>query len=90
MAEQIFKKETVWGGGTSDNFIGEDEITVTITLNEYRNLVTEVASKEYDLQKEREKTKEANRKAQSYKDKLESLIEKLNGDDGDDGDEDAD
>ena len=87
MAEQIFKKETGWGGETSDNFIGEDEITVTITLNEYRNLVKEVASKEYDLQKEREKTSEANRKAQSYKDKLESLIEKLNGDDGD---EDAD
>ena len=87
MAEQIFKKETGWGGGTSDNFIGEDEITVTITLNEYRELVKEVALKEYDLQKEREKTSEANRKAQSYKEKLESLIEKLNGDDGD---EDAD
>ena len=82
MAEQIFKKETGWGGGTSDNFIGEDEITVTITLNEYRNLVTEVASKYYDIQKEREKTSEANRKAQSYKEKLESLIEKLNGYDG--------
>lgn len=78
MAEQIFKKETAWSG-TADNFIGEDEIIVTITLNEYRNLVKEVARKDYDLEKEREKTREEARKAQSYKDKLEALIAKLNG-----------
>lgn len=78
MAEQIFKKETAWCG-TSDNFIGEDEITVTITINEYRNLVKEVALKEYDLKKEREKTNEANKTANAYKAKLEALIEKLNG-----------
>ena len=77
MADQIFKKETFWG--TADNFVGEDEITVTITLNEYRNLVNEVARKDYDLEKEREKTREEARKAQAYKDKLEALIEKLNG-----------
>ena len=78
MAEQIFKKETAWSG-ISDNFIGEDEIIVTITLNEYRNLVKEVAMKDYDLQKEREKTSEANKKADAYKSKLDALIEKLNG-----------
>lgn len=86
MAEQIFKKETEWSG-ISDNFIGEDEIIVTITLNEYRNLVREVAKKDYDLEKEREKTREANKTANAYKAKLEALIEKLNG--GED-DEDAD
>ena len=78
MAEQIFKKETYWGG-TADNFIGEDEIVITITLNEYRNLVKEVALKDYDLKKERDKTSEANKKADAYKAKLEALIEKLNG-----------
>lgn len=77
MAEQIFKKETYWG--SSDNFVGEDEITVTITINEYRNLVKEVALKDYDLKKEREKTTEANKAANAYKAKLEALIEKLNG-----------
>lgn len=86
MAEQIFKKETAWSG-ISDNFVGEDEIIVTITLNEYRNLVREVAKKDYDLEKEREKTREANKKADAYKEKLEALIEKLNGVDED---EDAD
>lgn len=86
MAEQIFKKETAWSG-TADNFFGEDEITVTITLNEYRNLVKEVARKDYDLEKEREKTREANKNADSYKAKLEALIEKLNGvEDGEDAD----
>lgn len=78
MAEQTFKKETGWGASGHD-FIGEDEITVTITLNEYRNLVKEVAKKDYDIQKEREKTTEANNKANAYKAKLEALIEKLNG-----------
>ena len=77
MADQIFKKEALWG--TCDNFIGDGEITVTITLNEYRNLVKEVALKDYDLKKEREKTSEANKKADAYKAKLEALIEKLNG-----------
>lgn len=86
MAEQIFKKETAWVE-TSDNFIGEDEIVVTITLNEYRNLVKEVAKKEYDLQKERDKTFEAKKTADAYKAKLEALIEKLNGvEDGEDDD----
>ena len=77
MADQIFKKETTWGA--ADNFVGDGEITVTITLNEYRNLVKEVALKDYDLKKEREKTSEANKKADAYKAKLEALIEKLNG-----------
>ena len=39
----------------------------------------EVALKDYDLKKEREKTSEANKKADAYKAKLEALIEKLNG-----------
>lgn len=78
MAEQIFKKETSWSG-TTDNFVGEDEIVVTITINEYRNLVKEVAKKDYDIEKEREKTREANKTANAYKAKLEALIEKLNG-----------
>ena len=77
MADQIFKKETTWGN--ENNFVGDGEITVTITLNEYRNLVKEVALKDYDLKKERDKTSEANKKADAYKAKLEALIEKLNG-----------
>lgn len=77
MAEQIFKKETTWGN--ENNFVGDGEITVTITLGEYRDLVKQVALKDYDMEKERKRTFEAVKKAQSYKDKLEALIEKLNG-----------
>ena len=85
MAEQIFKKETTWGN--EGNFVGDSEITVTITLGEYRKLVKEVTLKDSDLQKERDRTIEANKKANSYKDKLEALIEKLNGvEDGEDAD----
>ena len=76
MADQIFKKETNWND--DDNFVCEDEITVTITLNEYRNLVKKDAINDYAIEKEREKTREANKNADAYKAKLEELIEKLN------------
>lgn len=52
MAEQIFKKECDYG--KCNNFVGESEITVTITLNEYRDLVTEKATKDSDIAKAEE------------------------------------
>lgn len=50
MAEQIFKKECDYSSNRND-FIGESEITVTITLGEYRKLVTEKATKDSDIAK---------------------------------------
>ena len=38
MAEQTFKKEAHWNAAV-DDFYGEDEITITITLHEYRELI---------------------------------------------------
>ena len=35
----------------NNNYIAEGEITITITLNEYRNLVSEVAKKQVDIEK---------------------------------------
>jgi hypothetical protein len=35
----------------SNNFIAEGEIVITITLNEYRNLISEVAKKQVDIEK---------------------------------------
>ena len=85
MADQIFKKETNWDN--DNNFVCEDEITVTITLNEYRNLVKKDAINDYAIEKEREKAREANNNADAYKAKLEELIEKLNGvEDGEEAD----
>lgn len=48
MAEQVFKKETEYGTN-ENNFIGESEITVTITLNEYRELVSRKATRDKDV-----------------------------------------
>lgn len=36
---------------TKDNFALNGEITVTITLSEYRKLIKEVATKKYDIEK---------------------------------------
>lgn len=35
----------------SNNYIAEGEIVITITLNEYRNLISEVAKKQVDIEK---------------------------------------
>lgn len=50
MADQTFKKETDWGVSKYD-FTGESEITVTITLAEYRYLVSAEAKKEHETSK---------------------------------------
>ena len=48
MADQIFKKETEYNVN-ENNFVGESEITVTITLNEYRELVGIKATRDKDV-----------------------------------------
>lgn len=44
------KKIEGWGTSLTD-FKAENELTVEITLNEYRKLVEDVATKEYDIEK---------------------------------------
>lgn len=53
MAEQKFSKDTNWGN--VNDFYGEDEITVTITLREYRELLK--ASFKFDKMDELERVK---------------------------------
>ena len=48
MADQTFKKETEYNVN-ENNFVGESEITVTITLNEYRTLVSHMATRDKDV-----------------------------------------
>lgn len=45
------KKIDDYYNGSKDNFSLEGEIVVTITLSEYRNLIKEVATKEYDIKR---------------------------------------
>ncbi len=49
MAEMKYKKETDYG--RENDFVGEDEITVAITLNEYRQLVEFHANGENRIEK---------------------------------------
>lgn len=58
MADQIFKKETEYNVN-ENNFIGESEITVTITLNEYRELVSHMATRDNDVKSAEKEAREA-------------------------------
>ena len=71
--------------GNADNFQHPDEIMVTITLKEYRELVSSKASKESDMNRIRNDYYE---KEKEYKARIEKLERKLLDDDDDDkGDE---
>lgn len=74
MAEQVFEKKTEWGAYKND-FIGQDEITVTITLCEYRELVARNAKHEEELRKARDEKYEAEKKADALRAKLDKLLE---------------
>lgn len=43
--EQVYGKKVESYHDSTDNYIAENEVTVTITLSEYRKLVQEVATK---------------------------------------------
>ena len=58
MADQIFKKETEYNVN-ENNFVGESEITVTITLNEYRHLVSHMATRDKDVKSAESEAREA-------------------------------
>ena len=45
------KKLNRWGIGNADNFKEEKELTVEITLSEYRELIKDVATSKYQIDK---------------------------------------
>lgn len=69
MAEQIFKKKTEWTDEIN-NYVGESEITVTITLCEYRELIRDNALSY-------RKITELTNKIDDLKDKVAELENKL-------------
>lgn len=62
------KKEI--GYGTENNFLGESEITVTITLAEYRNLVAFKAQYEGEINKKALQIFEKNKEIDKLKEAL--------------------
>lgn len=73
MAEQIFKKETEWGINKND-FAGESEIMVRITLHEYRELVEKNAKTDQRIKEAEEETYKARNEAREAKEKLERVL----------------
>lgn len=73
----LSKKLETWSSDKTDNFKEEKELTVEITLNEYRNLVKEVATKEYDIGKangDKWAAKSENEKLKTEVKELESTV----------------
>lgn len=69
MAEQIFRKDCAWK--CDHDFIGADEITVTITLAEYRELVKADSTWE-------NKYRELNGRNDELRTRVEELERKIN------------
>ena len=77
MAEETFKKEVDYRGNIND-FRGDCEIMVTITLHEYRELVEKNAKHAEELRKAELKYCEEYKKACALREKLDKLLETVN------------
>lgn len=77
MEEDLLKKKIDSWGTELNDFKAENELTVEITLSEYRKLVKGIATKEYDIEKankDKYTREEENRK---LKEKNENLMNEL-------------
>lgn len=59
------------------NFVEEKELSVTITLDEYRDLVKTKGIYTFELEKEKDQTREARIKADSYMNQNKALKDEL-------------
>lgn len=79
MAEQVFKKVTEYSD-EKNNYIGEGEITVTITLSEYRELVSIKAVNDKlvnDANKDKYSRESENQRLKKENDELKSELYEL-------------
>ena len=86
MAEQTFKKETEWGTNKND-FAGESEIMVRITLHEYSELIEKNANTEQRINEAEEKAYKAKKDADEARAKMEKLLSLASSGDEVDDDE---
>lgn len=82
MADQEFSKKTEGWGDTSRyfDFVGDSELTVRITLAEYRELVRTSAKHAEEMRKRDEAVAEARSERDAARKKLQTLIDQLDGD----------
>lgn len=84
--EQVYGKKVESYHDSTDNYIAENEITVTITLSEYRKLVQEVATKKYDIDRANSATYEAKRQLEKFKNQYFEELKKEYGENAEDED----
>lgn len=74
---QVLTKKISGWGSPEDNFVATGEITVTITLSEYRNLIKEKATKDAEIQELRSSEYAANEQIKAAKEEIAELKEQI-------------
>lgn len=74
---QVLAKKISGWDSPEDNFIATGEITVTITLSEYRDLIKEKATKETEIQELRNSKCAANEQLKAAKAEIAELKEQI-------------
>ena len=72
--QKKYGKEMTGYGENKLDYISQDEITVTITLAEYRELVEKNATRHQEIEKINAKMNEKDREIQRLKDKIERML----------------
>lgn len=74
---QVLSKKMAKWDSPEDNFVATGEITVTITLSEYRNLIKEKATKGTEIQELRNSEYAANEQLKAAKAEIAELKEQI-------------
>lgn len=74
---QVLAKKINGWDSPEDNFVATGEITVTITLSEYRNLIKEKATKDAEIQELRSSKYSANEQIKAAKEEIAELKEQI-------------
>lgn len=74
---QVLAKKMAKWDSPEDNFVATGEITVTITLSEYRNLIKEKATKDAEIQELRNSKYAVNEQLKAAKVEIAELKEQI-------------
>jgi septal ring factor EnvC (AmiA/AmiB activator) len=77
VVDELIERKVSGYYGESKNFTIPHELTVTITLQEYRDLVKSNAIKEHEIDKIRDEKNKLNEKLESYKTENDLLTRKI-------------